>query len=120
MEQEGQELKGQTIAVIGTWESIYGFGALGMQLYPAENPADAAEQFQTCCGKKVPLIYITEQYMQTLEQEIAAKEEQAFPIIIPIPGQSGNAGIGVARIREGVVQAIGADILFSQNTNGAF
>lgn len=116
MEQAQQELKGQAIAVIGTWESIYGFGALGMELYPAMDLKDAAEHFQTCCNRKVPLIYITEQYAQALARKIAEKEEQTFPIVIPIPGLSGNTGVGVAQIKAGVVQAIGADILFSQNT----
>lgn len=115
MEQVPHEFKEQTIAVIGTWESIYGFGALGMQLYPAKDQAEAAEQFLNCCNKKVPLIYMTEQYADELQEEITAREEQTYPIVIPIPGLSGNTGIGVAQVKSSVVQAIGADILFSKN-----
>ncbi len=114
MEQIPQESKKQTIAVIGTWESIYGFGALGMQLYPAKDQTEAAAHFKTCCTKKVPLIYITEQYAAKLQPEIAAQEPQTYPIIIPIPGLKDNTGLGIANIKNTVIQAIGADILFSK------
>lgn len=113
MKELEQDRTERNIGVIGPWESIYGFGALGMALYPAESKEEAAKQLQICHEKKLPLIYMTEQYAKALQQEIGAFLEQTFPIVVPIPGISGNNGIGVDRIKAGVVQAIGADILFS-------
>ena len=38
------------IAVIGDRDSIYGFAALGLDIYPIEHGQDASEQLKTLCS----------------------------------------------------------------------
>ena len=62
------------------------------------------------CG----IIYITEALAAELPEEIGRYKEQVMPAIIQIPGVSGNTGAGVEGVKKTVEQAVGSDILFSQ------
>ena len=62
------------------------------------------------CG----IIYITEALAAELPEEIERYKEQVMPAIIQIPGVSGNTGAGVEGVKKTVEQAVGSDILFSQ------
>ena len=61
------------------------------------------------------VIYITEALAAELAQEISKYREQVLPAIIQIPGISGNTGAGVAGVKKSVEQAVGSDIIFSNN-----
>ena len=50
-----------------------------------------------------------------LAHEISKYREQVLPAIIQIPGVSGNTGAGVAGVKKSVEQAVGSDIIFSNN-----
>ena len=89
------------IAVIGDYDSIYGFQTLGLSICPVR---DAEEG----------IIYITEALAAELPEEIERYKEQVMPAIIQIPGVSGNTGAGVEGVKKTVEQAVGSDILFSQ------
>ena len=52
--------------------------------------------------------------MAELPEEIERYKEQVMPAIIQIPGVSGNTGAGVEGVKKTVEQAVGSDILFSQ------
>ena len=53
-------------------------------------------------------------WRQKLKNEIAEYQEQTTPAIIQIPGVSGNTGAGVEGVKKTVEQAVGSDILFSE------
>ena len=48
------------IAVMGDYDSIYGFAALGLDIYPAANRKEAEEKLESLAGKGYGIIYITE------------------------------------------------------------
>ena len=50
-----------------------------------------------------------------LEEEIAKYKDKPLPAILSIPGRAGNTGYGMANIRNAVVRAVGADILFKDS-----
>ena len=96
------------IAVIGDYDSIYGFQTLGLSICPvrdAEEGKETLRQLALECG----IIYITEAL-----EEMERYKEQVMPAIIQIPGVSGNTGAGVEGVKKTVEQAVGSDILFSQ------
>ena len=101
------------IAVIGDYDSIYGFAALGLDIYPAANRKEAEEKLDSLAGKGYGIIYITEALAAELKHEIARYQGQLLPAIIQIPGISGNTGDGVRGVKKSVEQAVGSDILFS-------
>lgn len=57
---------------------------------------------------------MTEAVAAQLTEEIEAYREKMLPAIIQIPGVSGNTGAGIAGVKKTVEQAVGSDILFSE------
>ena len=100
------------IAVLGDYDSIYGFAALGLDTFPV-TPAEAGERLHQLVADGYGIIYITEALAADLRQETARYEGQILPAIIEIPGVSGNTGSGVRGVKKSVEQAVGSDILFS-------
>lgn len=101
------------IAVLGDYDSIYGFATLGLDTFPVNTREEAAEMLTKLAGGKYGIIYITEAWAAELKHEIARYQEQLTPAIIQIPGVSGNTGAGVAGVKKSVEVAVGSDILFS-------
>ena len=80
------------IAVVGDYDSIFGFAALGLDTFPVTSRKEAEEKL------------------------IEKFQEQLFPAVIRIPGVSGNKGDGVEGVKKSVEQAVGSDILFGSET----
>lgn len=100
------------IAVMGAYDSIYGFAALGLDTFPVSDAEDGAKKLKTLASGDYAVIYMTEALAAELEHEINKYREQLFPSIILIPGVSGNTGAGIAGVKKSVEQAVGSDILF--------
>lgn len=99
------------IAVVGDRDSVLGFKALGLDVYPAENEEEARELLHKLAHEDCAVIYLTEQLAQHLEPEIARYKDEMKPAIIMIPGKEGSLGIGMANVKKSVERAVGADIL---------
>ena len=81
-------------AVIGDRDSIYGFAALGLDTFPVTDPTEAARRLRKLAEGEYAVIYITEALAAALETEIDRYRAERLPAIIPIPGVSGNTGMG--------------------------
>ena len=103
------------IAVIGEYDSIYGFAALGLDTFPVSDPDEAKQKLHKLAEGAYAVIYITEALAAVLEHEVEKYREEMLPAIIQIPGVSGNTGAGVAGVKKSVEQAVGSDILFGDN-----
>ena len=103
------------IAVIGDRDSIYGFGSIGLSIFPVADAAEGAETFKKLCRGDYAVIYITEALTEELTEETAAVAERLYPAVIPIPGVYGNTGRGIAEVKKSVEQAVGSDILFGND-----
>ena len=104
------------IAVMGDYDSIYGFAALGLTTFPVDMDGDmeeAAKELRTIAASDYGVIYITEALAAKLKKEIDRYADKLMPAIILIPGVSGNTGAGVSQVKKSVEQAVGSDILFS-------
>ena len=100
------------IAVIGGYDSIYGFATLGLSICPVKTRDEAREKLRQLADGQYGIIYITEAVAAELEEEIEEYREKTLPAIIRIPGVSGNTGAGVEGVKKTVEQAVGSDILF--------
>lgn len=100
------------IAVLGDYDSIYGFAALGLDTFPVISTEEAGRKLRQLARGEYAIIYITEGLAESLEHEIAKYREAMLPAIILIPGISGNTGKGVNGVKASVEKAIGSDILF--------
>ncbi len=106
------------IAVMGDYDSIYGFASLGLTTFPVEtgtDPEEAAKKLHSIAESGYGVIYMTESLAALLEKEIARYADKLMPAVILIPGVRGNTGAGVAHVKKSVEQAVGSDILFSDN-----
>lgn len=102
------------IAVLGDYDSIYGFATLGLDTFPVATHEEAGEKLHQLASGEYGTIYVTEAMAAELKHEIMRYQEQVVPVIIQIPGISGNTGAGVEGVKKSVEQAVGSDILFSQ------
>ena len=99
------------IAVIGDWESVMGFRALGLDTYPVTSVAEAKEQVRELAKTDCAVIYLTEQLAKDLDDVISRYKDELRPAIIRIPGREGSLGIGKDNIQRAIERAVGADIL---------
>lgn len=102
------------IAVLGDYDSIYGFATLGLDTFPVSTHEEAAEKLTRLASGGYGIIYITEALAAELKHEIGKYQEQITPAIIQIPGIAGNTGAGISGVKKSVEVAVGSDILFSQ------
>lgn len=101
------------MAVLGDYDSIYGFATLGLDTFPVTDPTEAVKELHRLSSNEYAVIYITENLAAQIEHEIEKHKEQMLPAIILIPGVYGNTGKGVEGVKKSVEQAVGSDILFS-------
>jgi V/A-type H+-transporting ATPase subunit F len=102
------------IAVLGDIDSIKGFSAVGLDIFPCTDYDSARESFKKITGGGVyGVVYVTEEYAELLSRDIAKFDEVMTPAIIPIPGLKGNTGYGIKRLSQSVEKAVGSDIIFN-------
>lgn len=99
------------IAVIGDWESVMGFRALGLDTYPVTSADEARETIKTLAKEDCAVIYLTEQLARELGDVLNRYKDELRPAIILIPGREGSLGIGRDNIQRSIERAVGADIL---------
>lgn len=100
------------IAVMGPYDSIYGFAALGLDIFPVTDPEEGRHTLRSLAEGEYAVIYVTEGLAAGMPQEIEKYKEQLLPAIILIPGIAGNTGAGVRGVKASVEQAVGSDIIF--------
>ena len=103
------------IAVMGDYDSIYGFAAVGLDTYPLSDEKEAEKHLHQLVLSQYAVIYITEEWAARIPHAIDKYKDQILPAIIQIPGVSGNTGKGVENVKKFVETAVGSDILFSNN-----
>ena len=99
------------IAVLGDKDSVLGFKALGLDVYPAETVEEARKTLHTLAKGDYAVVYLTEQYAAGMEADVARYKDELTPAVILIPGKDGSLGIGLANVKSAVERAVGADIL---------
>jgi len=99
------------IAVIGDWDSVMGFSALGLDTYPVTTAIEAKDVIRNLAENNCAVIYLTENYAAQLREVIDKYKDELVPAIIVIPGKDGSLGIGKADIQRSIERAVGSDIL---------
>ncbi len=104
----------KNIAVIGDSESIKGFSAIGLDIFPCDDPADSQKLLKKLADSdRYAVIYLTEEIYNSAEKERARCAERLTPALIPIPGVKGNMQTGRNRLSGFVEKAVGSDIIFN-------
>lgn len=98
------------IAVVGDWNSILGFRALGLETVPVKNAQEAKEAVRELAKEECAVIYLTEQLAKDMTDTLQRYKDTLRPAIILIPGREGSLGIGQSNIESAIKRAIGTDI----------
>ncbi len=100
------------IGVIGDRESVLGFKAVGLDVFPCDSSEEAKKVLNKVVKDDYAIIYVTEQLYQDMTEEASEYIDRKLPAIIPVPSKDGTLGIGVQGVKKSVERAVGADILF--------
>ena len=99
------------IAVLGDWDSVFGFKALGLDAFPVKTVDEAKSTLHRLAKESYAIVYLTEQLARFMDEELTRYKDELTPAVILIPGKEGSLGIGMANIKKSVERAVGADIL---------
>ncbi len=101
------------IAVMGGRETVMGFKALGLDVFPVGDAEDARRTLRriTRPDEEYAIIYIEEGTAKDLSAEIDRFKDSPTPAIILIPGREGPLGLGRSALKSAVERAVGSDIL---------
>ena len=88
-----------------------GFLPLGLTLAYAATAEEAEEKLSELLEENCAVVYVTEDLY--VHMDLSAYQEAVTPAIIPIPGVSGNTGMGIKNVKKSVEQAVGSDIIFN-------
>ena len=99
------------IAVLGDRDSVLGFRALGLDVFPCDEAAEARRLLHRMARGDYAVIYVTEQLSQMISADIARYKDSVTPAIILIPGKGGSLGLGAEALQSAVERAVGANIL---------
>ena len=99
------------IAVMGDKDSVLGFKALGLDVFPVDSPDDARHTLHRIAKEDYAVVYLTEQMAAQMEADVNRYKDSLTPAVILIPGKEGSLGLGMANIKKAVERAVGADIL---------
>jgi len=93
------------IAVIGDELSVRGFASVGLVTYPVLDDKEAFNAVKVCAENGYAIIFITEEFFTQVDSTCV------FPILVPIPGATGTIGVGMERLREMAIRAIGSEFI---------
>ncbi len=103
------------IAVLGDAESIKGFSAIGIDIYPCEGDEPSRILRNLADSEAYAIIYLTEEVYNQTEKERSRYSDRLTPAIVPVPGVKGNSNTGRKRLSSFVEKAVGSDIIFGNN-----
>jgi V/A-type H+-transporting ATPase subunit F len=101
------------IGVLGGRETVMGFKALGLEVYPVDDPEEARRTFRdvTSPENNLAILYVEENLAEGLRHDIDRFKDDPTPAIILIPGRDGSLGLGQSALQAAVERAVGTNIL---------
>ncbi len=97
------------VAVIGDADSICGFSAIGMASFPVKDETEAFDKLTELDDSDYGVIFVTENVYGKISEEY--ERAASLPAVIPIPGNTGNTGVGMRDVSKFVEMAVGSDII---------
>ena len=108
--------KGMTMGAVGERDAVLCFKAIGMRVIPTTNGDETTRALFTLVSEGVRVIFITEKAALDAPEALERYKTDAGVAVIPIPGSQGAGGYAMARVKANVEKAIGADILFNNDS----
>ena len=104
----------KNIAVLGDGESIKGFSAVGLDIFPCDDAAEAGALLRRVADSdRYAVIYLTESVYLSNGQGARALRRAADACHHPHSGCDRQQGHGRKRLSSFVEKAVGSDIIFN-------
>ena len=89
------------IGVMGGRETVMGFKALGLDVFPVDSADEARHTLRriTSGESEYAILYLEENLAAELSHEIDRFKDSPTPAIILIPGRDGTLGLGQSALR---------------------
>ncbi|MGE5573523.1 MAG: V-type ATP synthase subunit F [Bacteroidota bacterium] len=101
-------------AAVGEEETVFGFRALGVDVFIVGREDDAASVLQEARKGGYAGIFVTEQVAKAVPDVIEGFGGAPLPAVLIILGVGGSLGLASQRMKKIVEKAVGADILFQE------
>ena len=103
------------IAVIGDKDSVLGFKAVGVEVFDATTPEQAASLIKKLSQQGgYAVLLIAEGLAELIPETLEKAKLQTYPAGVPIPTTATPSGFGLSGINSDVEKAIGVDIIFNK------
>jgi V/A-type H+-transporting ATPase subunit F len=100
------------IAAVGEEDIVLGFKALGIEIYPVDDPeATVTVVSQLMNSPDYGIVLVSESLAEKVEALRVEIGSRPLPSLVYIPGSQGSQGFAMQRIRKIIERAVGADIL---------
>ena len=98
-------------AIIGRHNTILGFKALGIDVYPVLNLTEAKAAVDKIQKQKdYAVVFISEELVEDLKKELEIWKNTTLPAVVAIPSQRGTTGYGLRNLKNIIERAVGSDI----------
>lgn len=98
------------IAIIGERDAVLCLKAVGVEVIPASDAAEARERLLEALEQGYQVVFLTETLAGGPEGRFRGVELGPRQSVVLIPGPRGEPSLGRAHLREVVRKAVGADI----------
>lgn len=102
------------LAIVGDGDEVMVFKAAGVAAFVAHDEKDARDLLRKV-ARDYQIIFITENLARSLEDFLKRFDEEAYPVILPIPAADGNGEYGKETLKRAMERALGVDILFNRD-----
>lgn len=103
------------IGVIGSGDTVIGFKALGLDVFPVDDAESARHILRQLAREgeedEYAIIYLEETLAEEMAPDIAKYKACPKPAVILIPGRDGPIGLGQSALKSAVEKAVGSNIL---------
>ena len=101
------------MAFVGDGDSIMVFKAAGVATFPAGDEKKAREVLRKV-ATEYEIIFLTEELARALGDFLKRFDEEAYPVVLPVPSGKGSSGYGSELLKSAMERALGVDILFQK------
>ncbi len=99
-----------SIAAIGSDESIIIYNSVGFRTYYSNNILDIDKEIFRLYKDGCKIIFVTEKIYEEITETREKYSQMTYPIILPLPLDNVNSGVGIKKIKDNVEKAIGTSI----------
>lgn len=98
------------IGMIGDYDSVMGFKAMGIDTYVVKEREKASELLRKIAREGYGIVFVVEDVAEKIMDVIEEVNRDTFCSVILVPSIRGSKGLAMSKISKNVEKAVGMDI----------